>query len=533
MKKKVGVYCRLSEEDRIKDHISDESESIQNQRNMLLKYVYDNEWDLYDVYVDEDYSGAGVERPDFNRLIADCENGNVNIVICKTQSRFSRDMEVIEKYLHNKFVEWRVRFISLLDNADTDNKGNKKARQINGLTNEWYLEDLSENIKGTLLSKKKRGEFTGSFAPLGYMKDPVDKNHLVIDPIASKYINKIFNLYKQGYGYQKIVKQLNKEEIPSPYEYKKMTGSNFKVINCKQKSSWSIDTISKILRDEVYIGNLVQGKTRHISYKNKKSIKVPKDEWIKVENTHDKIIDLETWNIVQLRLGKNLKTQKGTEKVHIFSGKVYCEKCGKIFCKNTGLTSTGKVHYLECKSRRNGHRDCNNTRAIRFDYLEKCIIDSMNCLLKQYYNESLLNDNYKNLKSKSNQTFLKIEILQKEQNVIQNQKEKKQRYYEKLYEDRVDEVITDKEFRDFRKKYSEEIEKLENRLFQINKEIEELSQKKQNIKSQDKILSKYKHIDKLNREIIDEFIDRILVGGFDEETGQRYLTIEWNFEFYE
>ena len=171
MIERVGVYCRLSDEDRDKKNVNDDSDSIQNQKSMLLKYALNNSWEVVDIYSDDDYSGAGTYRPDFERMIRDCESGRINLVLCKTQSRFSRDMEIIEKYLHNKFVEWGVRFISIVDNADTNIKGNKKARQINGLINQWYLEDLSANIKDSLSNKRDDGLFMGSFAPYGYMKD--------------------------------------------------------------------------------------------------------------------------------------------------------------------------------------------------------------------------------------------------------------------------------------------------------------------------------------------------------------------------
>ena len=154
MIEKVGVYCRLSDEDRDKLNKNDDSDSIVNQRSMCLKYAQQNGWNVVDIYSDDDFSGAGIYRPDFERMIKDCESGRINIVLCKTQSRFSRDMEVIEKYLHNKFVEWGVRFVSIVDNADTDNEANKKSRQIKGLVNEWYLEDLSNNVNKSLKNKR-------------------------------------------------------------------------------------------------------------------------------------------------------------------------------------------------------------------------------------------------------------------------------------------------------------------------------------------------------------------------------------------
>ena len=191
MIEKVGVYCRLSDEDRFKANKNDDSDSIINQRSMCLKYANQNNWNVVDIYSDDDFSGAGVERPDFNRLIRDCESGKINLVLCKSQSRFSRDMEVIERYLHNKFIEWGVRFVSIIDNADTNDIYNKKSRQINGLMNEWYLDDLSTNIKKTLKNRREEGLFMGSFALYGYDRDPNDKHKLIVDPVAAEVVKKI------------------------------------------------------------------------------------------------------------------------------------------------------------------------------------------------------------------------------------------------------------------------------------------------------------------------------------------------------
>ena len=179
---KVGIYLRLSNEDKDKLSKSDSSESIKNQRNMLMQYIAKHpEFTLAGEYCDEDLSGAGTYRPAFERLIKDCEDKKLDIVLCKSQSRFSRDMEIVEKYINNKFKEWNIRFIGLSDNADTDNRGNKKARQINGLVNEWYLEDVSNNIRSAFYSKMKQGELISPFAPFGYDISPENNNKLIID----------------------------------------------------------------------------------------------------------------------------------------------------------------------------------------------------------------------------------------------------------------------------------------------------------------------------------------------------------------
>ena len=161
---KVAIYCRLSEEDRDKLNKTDDSISIQNQKTMLLQYAINQGWEVFSLYSDDDYTGADRKRPEFNRLLRDAEEGNFDIVLCKTQSRFTRELELVEKYIHGLFPIWGVRFIGLADNADTANKGNKKARQINGLVNEWYLEDMSDNIKSVLTSRRQNGFHSGAFA---------------------------------------------------------------------------------------------------------------------------------------------------------------------------------------------------------------------------------------------------------------------------------------------------------------------------------------------------------------------------------
>ncbi len=154
---KAAIYCRLSEEDRNKRSENDDSNSIQNQKTMLLQYAMQQEWEIYRIYSDDDYTGADRKRPEFNRLLADAKERLFDIILCKTQSRFTRELELVEKYIHGLFPLWGIRFVSVVDHADTDNRGNKKSRQINGLVNEWYLEDMSENIKSVLTSRRKNG----------------------------------------------------------------------------------------------------------------------------------------------------------------------------------------------------------------------------------------------------------------------------------------------------------------------------------------------------------------------------------------
>lgn len=385
----VAIYCRLSNEDRNKQNEFDESESIQNQKSMLVGYCVEKGWDIYNIYCDEDYSGADSQRPDFLRMLEACEKNKVDIVLCKSQSRFSRDMEIIEKYLHNRFLEWGVRFISLVDHADTNDVGNKKARQINGLVNEWYLEELSDNIRKTLQNKRKNGEFTGSFAPYGYLKDPEDKNHLIIDDKTAPVVRNIFEWYVQGWGYRKITLRLNELGIPSPSEYKRQIHSAYK--NSHERTShsqglWTTPTIFKLLRNETYTGTLVQGKTRHVSYKNHSRKPVDQDEWIRTPNSHDAILDIDLWNQAQERLKSRSRSSKITLEPSLLSSKVKCAVCGAPMKRNVYYNTDRSIKYynLKCGTYKIGVMNCENQSAISGLQLENAILEQLNELIYNY-----------------------------------------------------------------------------------------------------------------------------------------------------
>lgn len=260
---KVAIYCRLSKDDEVRKKLSakNESESIQNQKSILIQYAIDRGYDIHDIYVDEDYSGADRDRPAFNRLIEDASQHKFDIVLAKSQSRFTRDMELVEKYLHGKFMEWGIRFIAVVDHADTDDVGNKKSRQINGLVNEWYLEDLSSNVRTVLTHKRKAGQYIGSFALYGYQKDPTDHNHLIVDPEAAEVVRKIFAMALDGFGVPKIVRTLNEAGIPNPTSYKHSHGMAFYNSNPSQVPDiWTPVTVHAMLKNRMYTGAMVQGR---------------------------------------------------------------------------------------------------------------------------------------------------------------------------------------------------------------------------------------------------------------------------------
>ena len=528
MKNRVDIYTRLSDEDRYKRNKEDDSESIANQKSMLLKYALNHGWEVINVYSDDDYSGAEFNRPQFQKMLEDCEKGLVDIVLCKTQSRFSRDMEIIERYIHNKFVEWGVRFVSVVDNADTEVEGNKKSRQINGLVNEWYLEDLSNNIRSSLQNKREEGQYLGSFAPYGYLKDPNNKNKLIIDPIASEVVKVIFDLYKSGVGYYNIAVHLNEKRIMPPTLYKQSMGSKYVCKHATLESSikWHQDTIARMLRNEVYIGNLVQGKRTHISYKNHKQITKPESEWTRSYGTHEPIIDIETWNFIQSKFKSRVRSCSTTGDIYILSKKVYCKECKQIFSRQLYNTKEGKTPYLKCKGRKRTSIGCENNSSIRCEVIEKIILDELNKQLDLYYDINELERLYAQNNKKS--VYLKKESYLIEKKNLTQKLEKKNNYYKQLYEDKLDGIISQEEFIMLREKYNREKEEINKRLKIIEFELVKIENKEINKMTSKNIFEKYRHLNKLNREIIEEFIDIIWIGKLERETNSRDINIELN-----
>ena len=381
---KAAIYCRLSEEDRNKKNEADDSGSIQNQKAMLLEYAAQHSWEVYDIYSDDNYTGSDRNRPAFTRMLEDAEVHRFDIILCKSQSRFTRELELVEKYINGLFPIWGIRFISLVDNADTSNKGNKKARQINGLVNEWYLEDMSENIRAVLTSRRKGGFHIGAFAPYGYKKDPEQRGRLLIDEEAAAVVREIFTLFSQGYGKTAIARLLNERGIPNPTEYKRLHGLRYQQPKGKTGALWKYAAISGILTNELYIGNMVQGRYGSVSYKTKQNKPRPKEMWYRVEETHEAIIDRDLWDRVQALSASQAKPFRGGT-LGLFARKVLCASCGYTM---RSTKSRGK-HYLQCASRR-AARDACPGAFISVDTLERLVIQELNSLSRHYLDQEEL-----------------------------------------------------------------------------------------------------------------------------------------------
>lgn len=330
MKKyRAVLYLRLSKEDADKLDKGDDSSSIKNQRLLLTDYALERGFQVTEVYSDDDESGLYDDRPDFMRMITDAKLGRFDIILAKTQSRFSRNMEHIEKYFHHDFPNLGIRFIGVADGVDTDNYANKKVRQINGLVNEWYCEDLSKNIRSSLKAKMRDGQFIGSSCSYGYKKDPENHNHLIIDEYAAGVVREIFNLYLKGFGKSKIASILSERGILIPSIYKReVLGINY--YNAKAldtTKNWSYQTIHTILNNEIYTGRLVQNKANTLSYKDKKKKALPKSEWIVAEHTQEAIIGENVFERVKELQKIRTKSVNTGKECGVFSGLIFCADC--------------------------------------------------------------------------------------------------------------------------------------------------------------------------------------------------------------
>ncbi len=517
---RVAIYCRLSEEDRNKKLKTDDSDSIQNQKSMLLKYSIEQEWEVYNIYSDDNYSGSDRQRPEFNRLLTDAKNHKFDIILCKSQSRFTRELELVEKYIHGLFPQWGIRFVSITDNADTDNTGNKKARQINGLMDEWYLEDVSNNIRSVLTDRRKSGYHIGAFALYGYKKDPDKKGHLIIDEEAAQVVREVFTLFSQGYGKTAIARMLNERGIPNPTEYKRLQGLRYQQPRGTNSTLWKYFAISDMLINEIYIGNMVQGKYGSISYKTKKNKPRPKEEWYIVKGTHEPIIERELWDKVQALIAQKTKPFSDG-KIGLFARKVRCMNCGYTMRSNKQSDSR---RYLMCSNRYVAKNACIGS-FISVAKLEEAVIEELNKLSKVYLDKDELEK-----KVTFNHDLQKHKkAIQKEIASYQTKVKDYKNGISELYLDKVKGIITEKDYIDLSKNFSKEKDNLEQLLIDAQKRLDIIEIRIQSGDNRRKLVEQYTNLEHLDREIVEKLIDYILVGKKDPVTKEVPIEIHWNF----
>ena len=519
MSERVAIYCRLSEEDKNKQNADDDSGSIRNQKAMLSDYANRMGWELYGIYSDDDYAGSDRNRPEFKRLLADAQARKFDIILCKTQSRFTRELELVERYIHGLFPLWGIRFVSIVDNADTANKGNKKSRQINGLVNEWYLEDMSDSIKSALDSRRQNGFHIGSFALYGYKKDPDLKGHLIIDEEAATVVREVFTLFAEGYGKTAIARMLNDRGVPNPTEYKRLQGLRFKLPPAKNGTLWKYSAISDMLTNETYIGNLVQGRYGSVSYKTSQSRPRPREAWIRVEGTHEPIIDRALWDSVQKRIAERAKPF-AVGAVGLFAGKARCACCGYVLRSSK---SKGKC-YLGCPSRHYAKGACAGA-FISVDKLEGMVVAELKRLNAAYLDMDELERKVQLCADPMEQK----QALQAEMATYQGKIDQFSKGVRELYLDKVKGLIGEADFIELSKDFTAQKERLEAQVLERQKQIAEINEKITVGDNRRELIEKYVNAEHLTRETVEILIDKIMVGKRIEGTRNVPIEIHWSF----
>jgi DNA invertase Pin-like site-specific DNA recombinase len=449
----AALYLRLSKE----DEINKQSESIINQRDFLTGYVLEQGWNIAGIYIDDGYSGLNYDRPDFKRMLTDIEKKNINLVITKDLSRLGRDYIDTGYYLERYFPTKNVRYIALNDGIDTmADMINNDISPFKAVINDMYAKDISKKVRTSFKIKQKTGQFIGSFAPYGYIKDPNNNNRLLIDEKVAGTVRRIYELYLKGKSPLVIAEILNDESIECPSVYKMRMLPTYKHPRVTH-FLWSRQKVKQILQDPTYCGNLTQKKAQRINYKVDKLRQLPISEWVTVEGTHEPLISTEDFENVKEIIKKrgNNYIKKG-QRTRLLNGLIFCKECGgKMTYRNGG----GK-YYLVCLAySRFGLRAC-YSNSLREEFVENYVLDDLRNIAKQ----TLSNDFYKQLndlepQEKNNRT--------KEIKAVKSKLEETRSIIKKLYVDKLKGIIDESILIEVSSQYSVELQQLQRRLAEL------------------------------------------------------------------
>ena len=504
---RVGLYIRLSREDGDKE----ESSSVTNQREILKRYVSEQEnFFIVKEYVDDGYTGTNFDRPGFKRMIEDIEAGIIDTVITKDLSRLGRERLGVGHYTEIYFPEHNVRYIALLDNIDTYfDAGMNDMAPFKGVINDMYVRDISKKIRSSLIERKKAGNFLGVTAPYGYEKDSNNKFHLVINEKEAEIVKRVFRLYLEGNGLTRIAQILTKDGVPVPGESRNIG----KTRKTALYSSWKQTTIRRILDNRVYLGELVQLKRRKINYKSKRRITVPEEERYICKGTHEAIIDEESFNAVQNILKKN-KSFKGTKHDYLFKGLLFCSECGarlNVTYSNYALKKYGEYRYTTiCYSYSRLYSDICTRHSNSIPELEEVLIKHIKEVCSRYINENL-QDELINMAKKQKQLELKQISNEKRLETLEQKISDIGLYIKNLYMDKVKGVVNENDYislvADFTKDKDDLIKEKEELIKIINNQKPQINE---NAKIE-RLAKDFLSLERPTKQLLNELIEKITI----------------------
>lgn len=502
--RKTALYCRLSQDDGIEGG----SNSIQNQKSILRKFAEDHHFPSPCFYVDDGFSGGNFQRPAFQQMISDMENGEIGIIVTKDLSRLGRNQLHTGLYIEERFPMFGVRYIAINDNVDTDSSESNDLMPFKNLFNEWFIRDTSRKIRAVLKAKAERGERLGTRAPYGYRKDP-DTKKLIVDEDAAAIVRRIFAMCASGSGPSQIARILKKEQIltPTMYAYT-MYGITHTCLDTAHPYNWSDSAIANLLENEIYLGNTINMKHSSRSYKDKRRVEHPREECLVFENTHPAIITREVWDVVQ-RVRKNKRRMTKMEEQSKYSGLVFCADCGSNMVLHRAHTMSASYNHFTCRTYKKDGEACTG------HYIRECVLDEivLEDLRRVTSAAQEHPEKFAAYIGSKQSAELQREIRRQEKELAAMRKRKAEldSIFKKLYEDSVLGRITTEQFQMLSGSYTEEQNRITAGIPQKENEIQRL---RETVNGTDSFLDKakrYTDITKLTPKLLRLFIEKIVV----------------------
>lgn len=520
----TALYCRLSKD----DADFGDSNSIVNQKKILEMYAQDNGFEPYQFYVDDGYSGVAFDnRPDFQRMLADMKDGKISTVITKDLSRFGRNYLLVGGFLQIEFPEYDVRYIAINDNIDT-NDGDDEFTELRSLFNEWYVRDCSKKIKAVKLAQALRGERVNGAYPYGYMVSPDDKNKLIPDPETSPVVRKIFALYADGESMAAIQRYLKEHKIMTPKARFYSLKGNIKNKALLDPYVWSEKTLYDMFERREYLGHTYLRKKTKLSYKSKNEKKNPIEEQLLFENTHEPLIDEDTWNVVQKRRANRTRPVK-TGEIDDLSGLLFCPACGNRLCLHRSKSTPKRKEYYCCRKAYSiKDVDICTAHLIRRDAIRELVLRDLQRVtaeVKLHRNEFI--EKCKNGEDTEHQK--ELSAMQRELAKAEKRISELDLLFTKMYEDFALGRIKQEQFDLLSDNFGKEKNDLTEKCAEYRKALAEFKDTKNNIDKFLKIVDKYADIQELSYSLVREFIEKIYVYDADKINHTQKIEIYYNF----
>ncbi len=530
----AAVYARLSKE----DEQGGESASIETQVEMLTGYVAEHGWNLAAVYKDDGYTGTNFDRrPAFNEMMEKVRNREINLIVVKDLSRFGRNHVEVGRYTELELPALGCRFISVTENIDSFNisGSDEMMMALYSIFNENYSRDISRKIRSAMNTSCRRGKFIGAFAPFGYMKSPDDRHNFVIDGPAAAVVRRIFRMRCEGLGYRRITMILNEEGVLPPREYRYQSGGKQNPYR-KCNGKWSITEVRQLLHNEAYIGNMVQHKNEKFSYKDSRNLAIPKDEWIKVENTHEPIISMDVWEQCRsMDREANRPRQNSMKETSLFSGLLFCADCGykmrsqiKNRMRKNGVRACYE-NYICGSFSRSGHTAC-TTHNISVRILSGLVLGDI-CAKADgvFYHEKEIAQRL--MERKQKQDRAEFSAMQKDMRFLEKRAAELDRLVRSTYEDKVNGSIPGEICTELLSGYQKERTENAARLQELEAQLAQMQTVKNEVQEWISLIRQYQDIETLDREMLLRLIDKIEVGEVHTEDGQKVRDIKIHYKF--